>query len=218
MHVVVMWPREGTRKVQRHRRMRIWGDTPIKGPPAFILYPLMRHQRTCSWSPDFLENTPVVYLRSKLGRGNRKVNNQPLGPSSEGEFLALIQHSQVASAQHLVHQNSFLVLLGLCPLRPTHYENHPQEGPARQPRWGLPQERHSEDFERIAWKEVATVSTYTIRVAGVKEVSLFSPLDRVIGTLLRNAEQNFWSTTIFLIAECYSSFFWISTLLSTKHL
>ena len=47
VHVVVMWPREGMREVQRHHRMRICGDTLIKGPPVSIPYPIMRHQRTC---------------------------------------------------------------------------------------------------------------------------------------------------------------------------
>ena len=40
------------REVQRDRRMRIWGDTPIKGPPAFTPGPFMRHQGICSRSPD----------------------------------------------------------------------------------------------------------------------------------------------------------------------
>ena len=35
-----------------HRRMRIWGDTPIKGPPEFSPGPIMRHRGTCLRSPD----------------------------------------------------------------------------------------------------------------------------------------------------------------------
>ena len=52
MIVVMMWPGEGIWEVQRHSRMRIWGDTPIKGPPAFTPCLFMRHQETCSRSPD----------------------------------------------------------------------------------------------------------------------------------------------------------------------
>ena len=40
------------REVQRHHRMRIWGDTPMKGPPAFTLYTFVRHQGTRLRSPD----------------------------------------------------------------------------------------------------------------------------------------------------------------------
>ena len=50
MLVDVMWPGEGMWEVQRHHCMRIWGDTPIKGPSAFIPGPFMRHQGTCSRS------------------------------------------------------------------------------------------------------------------------------------------------------------------------
>ena len=58
-----MWPREGTREVQRHRRMRIWGDTPIKGPPAFTVFPLLRHQGTCLRSPDaFAPHRVLMHL------------------------------------------------------------------------------------------------------------------------------------------------------------
>ena len=39
-------------EVQRDRRMRIWGDTPIKGPPEFTPDPIMRHQGTFLRSPD----------------------------------------------------------------------------------------------------------------------------------------------------------------------
>ena len=52
VHVILVWPQERTWEVQRHRRMRIWGDTPIKGPPAITLCSFIRHQETCSRSPD----------------------------------------------------------------------------------------------------------------------------------------------------------------------
>ena len=47
VHVIVVWPQERTREIQRHRRMRIWGDTPIKGPLTFAPYLFIRHQETC---------------------------------------------------------------------------------------------------------------------------------------------------------------------------
>ena len=50
--------------------MRICGDTPIKGPPAFTPCPLMRHQRTCSRSLDaFAPHRVLTHL---------KVSEEPL--------------------------------------------------------------------------------------------------------------------------------------------
>ena len=39
-------------EVQRDHRILIWGDIPIKEPPAFIPGSFVRHQGTCSRSPD----------------------------------------------------------------------------------------------------------------------------------------------------------------------
>ena len=55
------------REVQRHKPHAHLGDTPIKGPPAFILYPLMWHQRTFSTSPDAFAPHRVL-TRLKVGR------------------------------------------------------------------------------------------------------------------------------------------------------
>ena len=79
VHVIVVWPGEGMRKVQRHRRMRIWGDTPIKGPPAFTLYPFIRHQRTCLRSPDALAPHRVLTRLKVTGKPTWRV--RPESPS-----------------------------------------------------------------------------------------------------------------------------------------
>ena len=57
-------------EVQRDRHMRIWSDTPIKGPPAFTPCPIMRHQGTCSRSPDAFASHRVL-ARLKVLRRNR---------------------------------------------------------------------------------------------------------------------------------------------------
>ena len=57
-------------EVQRDRRMRFWGDTPIKGPPEFTPGPIMPHQGTCSRSPDAFAAHRVL-TRLKFLRRNR---------------------------------------------------------------------------------------------------------------------------------------------------
>ena len=60
---------KGMWEVQRDRRMRIWGDTPIKGPHAFTPGPIMRHQGTCLRSPDAFAPHRVL-TRLKVLRRN----------------------------------------------------------------------------------------------------------------------------------------------------
>ena len=66
-------------EVQRERRMRIWGDTPIKGPPAFTPGPIMRHQGTCLRYPDAFAPHRVL-TRLKVLRRNLPQRVRPAGP------------------------------------------------------------------------------------------------------------------------------------------
>ena len=50
-------------EVQRDRRMRIWGDTPIKGPPAFTPGSIMRHRGTCLRPPDAVASHRVTSFK-----------------------------------------------------------------------------------------------------------------------------------------------------------
>ena len=79
VHVIVVWPQECTREVQRHRRIHIWGDTPIKGPPAFNPCTFIRHQQTCSRSPDAFAPRRVL-TRLKVAE-QPSWHVRPAGPS-----------------------------------------------------------------------------------------------------------------------------------------
>ena len=59
--------------------MRIWGGTPIKGPPACIPCPLMRHQGTCSRSPDAFAPHRVLTRLKVAEKPFQRV--RPAGPS-----------------------------------------------------------------------------------------------------------------------------------------
>ena len=111
VHVVVMWPREGTREVQRHRRMRIRGDIPIKGPPAFTPCPLVRHQKTCSRSPDALAPYRVL-TGLKVGK---TIPTRALGRPTAREkpvYRAHLMAILTATAQLLAESFRLLPLAG----------------------------------------------------------------------------------------------------------
>ena len=66
-------------EVQRDRRMGIWDDTPIKGPPAFTPGSIMRHRGTCLRSPDAFAPHRVL-TRQKVLRSNLPQHMRPAGP------------------------------------------------------------------------------------------------------------------------------------------
>ena len=104
------------REVQRHHRMHIWGDTPIKGPPALMLYPIMRHQGTCLWSPDAFAPHRVLTRLKVVEQPFQRVH--PAGPplGKKTVYKAPLTAILTAAAQLLAESFRLLPLVG-CGMR-----------------------------------------------------------------------------------------------------
>ena len=99
------------REVQRHRRMRIRGDTPIKGPPALMPYPIMRHQGS-SRSPDALAPHPVFTRLKVVEQPFQRV--RPAGPplGKKPVYKAPLTAILTAAPQSLAESFRLLPLAG----------------------------------------------------------------------------------------------------------